>query len=795
MLMDSSPWQLPAPGVRPGALHAQDALPALGLLDDPLQWPLFGRSQSHTAAHGAAAPPVWTSQVVIEGMHCAACALNIEAAVAAVPGVKSVRVDGHGQRAEVVWRSDQVLPSQWMGAIARAGYLVKPAHDMGRRADRERQSRQALWQWLVAGFCMMQVMMYSVPVYVAEPGDISPDMLALLHWAGWVLSLPVMVFSSGPFWHQAWRDLRQGRIGMDLPVTLGIGIMFVISTAATWDPAGPLGSEVYFDSLTMFVFFLLTGRWLEGRMRERTAGALDAIMNRLPEQVERLNGQGQWEKVALGTLRVGDSVRVYPGQAFPADGRVTQGSTWVEEALLTGESKPLPRQPGDRVLAGSHNLRQSVDVVLTDLGESTVYAHTVALMASAALSKPRLARVADRIAKPFLWAVLLAAVGAAAWVWPASPAQALMVAVAVLIVTCPCALSLATPAAMLAAAGNLARHGVLMRDLQSLESLASVDMVVWDKTGTLTTDRQSVLRIHTAQGVFGPDDRADGSPAWRSLGLCAAALAHHSSHPLSRALDRWEGQRPPTRDVTEHPGAGLQGMVWLGGRWQSLCLGSWSFVSQAANPSVLPSKPPPGSVHLWGEAGWLASFEVSETLRPDAQQVLNALQTRGLEVRILSGDRSEAVVDMAHRLGLREDQVQGGLGPQDKLDQVKAWQREGRRIAVVGDGFNDMPVLAAAHVSIAVGQAVPLAQSHSDAVVRGDRLWPVVQTLVLARHTMAVVRQNLVWAALYNAVCIPLAVMGWMPAWVAGAGMALSSLWVVLHSLQLSRDKALLSAE
>ncbi len=793
--MDSSPWQLPAPGVRPGALHAQDALPALGLLDDPLQWPLFGRSQSHTAAHGAAAPPVWTSQVVIEGMHCAACALNIEAAVAAVPGVKSVRVDGHGQRAEVVWRSDQVLPSQWMGAIARAGYLVKPAHDMGRRADRERQSRQALWQWLVAGFCMMQVMMYSVPVYVAEPGDISPDMLALLHWAGWVLSLPVMVFSSGPFWHQAWRDLRQGRIGMDLPVTLGIGIMFVISTAATWDPAGPLGSEVYFDSLTMFVFFLLTGRWLEGRMRERTAGALDAIMNRLPEQVERLNGQGQWEKVALGTLRVGDSVRVYPGQAFPADGRVTQGSTWVEEALLTGESKPLPRQPGDRVLAGSHNLRQSVDVVLTDLGESTVYAHTVALMASAALSKPRLARVADRIAKPFLWAVLLAAVGAAAWVWPASPAQALMVAVAVLIVTCPCALSLATPAAMLAAAGNLARHGVLMRDLQSLESLASVDMVVWDKTGTLTTDRQSVLRIHTAQGVFGPDDRADGSPAWRSLGLCAAALAHHSSHPLSRALDRWEGQRPPTRDVTEHPGAGLQGMVWLGGRWQSLCLGSWSFVSPAATPSALPSKPPPGSVHLWGETGWLASFEVSETLRPDAQQVLNALQTRGLEVRILSGDRSEAVVDMAHRLGLREDQVQGGLGPQDKLDQVKAWQREGRRIAVVGDGFNDMPVLAAAHVSIAVGQAVPLAQSHSDAVVRGDRLWPVVQTLVLARHTMAVVRQNLVWAALYNAVCIPLAVMGWMPAWVAGAGMALSSLWVVLHSLQLSRDKALLSAE
>ena len=280
-----------------------------------------------------------------------------------------------------------------------------------------------------------------------------------------------------------------------------------------------------------------------------------------------------------------------------------------------------------------------------------------------------------------------------------------------------------------------------------------------------------------------------------ALWSCAAALAHHSLHPLSRALDTVDAPHAPTRDVNEHPGQGLQGQVWHAGRWSRFWLGSWSFGQSQSNSTASDSQAPSGSVHLWGEEGWLASFEVSETLRPDAAKVLQALQVMGLQVRVLSGDRTQAVLDVAQRLGLRSDQVQGELSPQAKLDQVKAWQQQGRRIAVVGDGFNDMPVLAAANASVAVGQAVPLARSHSDAVVRGEHLWPVVQTLVLARRTMSVVRHNLLWAAVYNAVCIPLAVMGWMPAWVAGAGMALSSLLVVLYSLQLSRDQAMLSAD
>ena len=764
------------------------------LLDDPRQWPLFGRQTVEPGGLTADAGPTWASQVAILGMHCASCALNIEQTLLAQPGVLGARVDAHSQRAEVVWRSDQTLPSRWMGAVAQAGYQALPAHDRGRRALREKQSRQALWQWLVAGFCMMQVMMYSVPVYVADPGDISADMLALLHWAGWVLSLPVMVFASGPFWRQALGDVRQGRLGMDVPVVLGLAITFGVSTAATWDPTGPWGSEVYFDSLTMFVFFLLTGRWLEGRMRDRTAGALDALMNRLPEQVQRFNAQGQLETVAASVLQVGDTVRIGPGQAFAADARVVQGSTWVEEALLTGESKPLARHVNDRVLMGSHNLRQTVDVVVTAVGDATVYAQTVALMASAALSKPRLARLADRLAKPFLWFVLIAAFGAAAWAWPDNPGHALMVAVSVLIVTCPCALSLATPAAMLAAAGNLARHGVLLRDLQSLQALAEVDMVVWDKTGTLTTDAQSVLRIYTPQGAGVPDAQGQWPPALVDAWSLAAALAQHSLHPMSRAVDTLGVEHWPTRSVSEHPGLGLQGEVWRAGQWQRCVLGAWSFGQTQMCPSASDQaqQPMAAGVHLWGEAGWLASFEVSETLRTDATQVLRTLQAMGLQIRVLSGDRPSAVAAVAQRLGLRPDQAQGGLSPQAKLDQLKAWQQQGHRVAVVGDGFNDMPVLAAAHASIAVGQSVPLARAHSDAVVRGERLWPVVQTWVLARRTLVVVRHNLWWAALYNAVCIPLAVLGWMPAWLAGAGMALSSLAVVLNALQLAHEQALL---
>jgi len=745
------------------------------LLDDRQEWLRF--SQQHKNKQTPHANDCWDSHVVIQGMHCAACAFTVEEALMSVPGVQSAEVNAATHRAKVVWSEAQVKPSAWIAAIAKAGYGALPAADSTLRQARHEEGRRALWRWLVAGFCMMQVMMYAYPAYVAHEGDITPDMVFLLRWASWVLTLPVVLFSCGPFFSNAWRDIRAQRVSMDLPVALGMVITFLLSTVATFEPNGIFGAEVYYDSLTMFVFFLLTGRWLELRVRDRTAGALETLMNRLPDSVERQLPHGAFERVAVRRVLVGDVIRVSPSESFPADGVILQGQTLADEALLTGESRPQSRGVGDTVVAGSHNLSGIVTVRVVQVGEGTQFSQIVSLMENASLQKPRLAQLADRIAKPFLIGVLVLAALSAMYWWPTNPGHALMVAVAVLVVTCPCALSLATPAAMLAAAGNLARHGVLVRNLQALESLAEIDTLIFDKTGTLTQDGQRITRVMTAEGVT-PE---------HALNL-AAALAKHSLHPLSRALvkahdaagqgDAVQGKPVTAQDVNEMIGLGLEGHID-----GLLRLGSAKFC--APKTKGIPDQASVCQVHLCTENEWLASWQLSEDVRADAVQTVQALKSLNVDVWLLSGDRPESAQQVAQEVGISH--AVGACTPQDKLSRMQIAQSEGARVAMVGDGLNDGPVLAGAHVSMAFGNAVPLAQSQSDLVLMGGSLLVVAQSIQLARHTLRVVKQNLVWAAAYNALCVPLAVMGWLPAWLAGLGMALSSLWVVLNSLRLTK--------
>lgn len=765
------------------------------LLDDPHEWSSFGRP----AVQNPQAPipedptesPVWDSFVVLEGMHCAACALTIEEALKAVPGVEGAEVSAATRRARVVWRHAQVLPSQWMEAVARAGYHAMPARDAFAREIRLAETRRALWRWLVAGFCMMQVMMYAWPAYNAKPGDLSLEMETLLRWASWVISLPVVLFCCGPFFKSALKDISQRRVSMDLPVAIGMLITFVISTLGTFDPSGPFGHEVFFDSLTMFVFFLLTGRWLELRLRDRTAGALEAVMNRLPDSVLRLKpGGDEFERVATRRLRTGDVVRVLTGEAFPADGTIVRGSTHADEALLTGESTPVLRAEGEMVTAGSYNLDSVVDVRVDSVGEGTRFAQIVGLMESASLQKPRLAQLADKVARPFLVVVLLAALAAAIWWWPVDHGKAMMVAVAVLIVTCPCALSLATPVAMLTAAGALARGGVLVRNLQGLEALASVDTLVFDKTGTLTRDGL-VLRALTP---------AEGQSADEVLAL-AALLARQSMHPASRSLAKaaQAAQLPATAwqldSLQEVAGSGLD--VWVESadkaQRRHLRLGSARHCSVAELASEQAGQSVMLAEEVQGDWVPLVQFHLSEDVRPEAAQVIADLKKHGVSVQLLSGDRSAAVQAVAAKLGI--EQARGDCQPQDKLAAMQAAQAQGHQVAMVGDGLNDGPVLAGAHVSFAFGRAVPLAQSRADFVVLGDSLELVLQSLLLARRTLSVVRQNLGWAAAYNAISIPLALMGWMPAWLAGLGMALSSLLVVANAARLARALPLQGAD
>jgi Cu2+-exporting ATPase len=753
------------------ALSSTAASPSWAAWDDPAETRRFvieaGRSGSAQA------------RFAVDGLHCAACAGKLEAALLRVPGVIGAAVSAAARTAEVTWKQDQCRPSALAQASLKAGYGLIPLGDPALHRAREREGRLALWRWLVAVFSMMQVMMYTSPTYFTAPGEIGEQADSLLRWAAWVLSLPVVLFSSKPFFAQAWRDARQGRLGMDTPVSIGIAITFVMGTLSAFEPAGPWGHELYLDSLTMFVAFLLTGRWLEARVHHRTAGALEALSARLPTVVRRERA-GQVETVPLSHLQPGDVVSVATGEAFAADGRVLDSTVMAEEALLTGESVPVSRAPGQEVVAGSLNLGAPARVQVLRVGADTRYAAIVALMQQAQTDKPHAAQLADRWAPAFLLAVLAAAALAAAWWWPTDPVKALTVAVAVLIVTCPCAFSLATPAALLSAAGALARRGILVRRLAALERLADVNRFVFDKTGTACT------RDIRLEGLdLAPD--ASEPLVWS----VALELASRSSHPVSKAIARHvpasasDVPRTQFRDVAEVAGLGIEGIDQAGRRWR-LGQPAWvgadaSGVDPGARVALACAQP---EGHGWHAPTWVASFKLAETIHPDMASAAQRL-SRSARVELVSGDREAAVAAVARTLGLSS--FRADARPADKLAHVRSRQQVGDVVAMVGDGLNDGPTLAHADVSFAMGEGVAVAKTSSDFIIQSGNPADVAWAHELAQRTRRVMRQNLVWAAAYNAACVPLALMGWLPPWAAGLGMATSSLLVVLNALRLNR--------
>jgi Cu2+-exporting ATPase len=725
------------------------------------------------------------SRLLLGGMHCAACSGLIEEALQRVDGVASAEVSGAAQRAVVVWDPQKTRFSSLIEAVRRAGYGAFPDTGAQAVALAIKESRQAIWHLFVAAFCMMQVMMYATPAYMAAAGEITPDMVRLLRWASWVLTIPVMLFAAGDYLRGAWRSLRTRRIGMDVPITLGIVVTFIASSAATFDPSGAFGGEVYFDSLTMFVSFLLAAKVLETQARRRAAQSLDAVMRKLPDAVERLDEQGHGRLVPAGQLQIGDRVRVHAGQAFAADGVLLEGRTQVDEAMLTGESLPVDRQPGDVVSAGCMNLGAPVVMRVDQLGVQTRYQRIVSLVERALTQRPAFVVATDRLAAPFLWAVLLLALGAYV-VWHfIDPSRALWVAVAVLIVTCPCALSIGAPVALLAASGALARRGVLVQRNDVLEVLTRAKDLVFDKTGTLTEDRLTLAAVVPLQTV----PLAAGVTA----GGLATSLAQQSRHPLARALAQAQAPDSVTwQAVRELPGLGLEADLVdadsVISHWR-LGQAAWCGASGAGvlRPAVWLAR-----AEVSGQAGhWqpLARFEFDEALRQDATQAVAALQARGLQVHLLSGDQQASVQAMARRLNISH--VRAQCAPQDKLAAVEALQAAGRIVAMVGDGINDAPVLARADVSIAMGSAAALAQARADVIMLSNRIDDLVLLRDMAVRTMRIVRQNLRWALGYNLVSVPLALMGWLPPWLAGIGMAASSLLVVLNALRLARDGSL----
>ena len=563
---------LPAPGPKPEPLTESQ----LAGLDDPqlmqqciLEAPL-GSSKRRIG-------------LGLSGMYCAACAITIENALLSVPGVEEVQVQSASQRARILLDPAKVRLSDLVQSVQKVGYRAWP--DASARAGHERlqERRRLLWRLSVAGFCMMQVMMITLPQYVSGPHEIPPDIWRLMNWACWVLSLPVMLFSCGPFFSGAWRAAKQRRVSMDTPVAIGMAATFIVSSGVAFGDTATFGDTPYFDSLTMFVTFLLAGRWLESRARERVTQSLESLCVRLPEAVDRAVDpvdQQDWsvakvESVPLSALRHGDRVRVAVGQAVPGDGQIIWGQTEVDESMLTGESRAVSKKAGQMVVAGSVNQGAPVWMSIERLGPDTRYQQIVALVQQALTGKPGLARAADRFAGPFLWGVLaLSALGGLAWQW-IDPSKSVWVAISVLVVTCPCALSLAAPSALLAAAGAMGKKGLLVRRLDAIEALAEVKQVFFDKTGTLTEGHLSLVSVIGSAGVVPLDDSG--------LAL-ARSLANYSQHPLSRSLSAVEVNEAQAvvslTDVVELAGKGVQAKDQDGRLWR-LGAAHWVLGDQA----------------------------------------------------------------------------------------------------------------------------------------------------------------------------------------------------------------------
>lgn len=714
------------------------------------------------------------ASLLLEGITCAACIWLNEQHVGKLKGVTAVNINYATRRARVRWDEAQIKLSDILGAIAAIGYRAYPYDAAKNEEISRKERREAMWRLWVAGFGMMQVMMYAYPVYIAN-GDMTADIESLMRWASLLLTLPVIFYSSAPFFRNAWRDLKLRRVGMDVPVALGVGAAFVASLWATLVQSG----EVYFDSVTMFVFFLLGGRYLEMNARQKALGVTEALAKLLPAFAQKMPNfpvdRGTEQRV-VADLLPGDYVLVRAGDVVPADGRIVEGVSCANEALLTGESRPVAKVPGDPVTGGSINAESPLVVRVEQVGDGTRLSAIIQLMERAATEKPRIVEMADRIASIFVAVLLLIAVLVAAGWYFVDPAKALWITVSVLVVTCPCALSLATPIALTVSAGALAKDGLLVTRGHAIETLARATHFVFDKTGTLTSGRMHLCGVQATADLSELECVA-----------IAAALEQSSEHPVAAALRQAAGSNLPVAEqVLSEPGQGVEALI-DGRKFRIGRPGYALALSGASLPSAAVDWLESGEtvVILADSHGCLALFRIGDELRPESKALVHELRAAGRHVLLLTGDAPSVAWRVAGELGI--DDVRAGVTPQGKYACVKELQATGAVVAMVGDGVNDAPVLAQAQVSIAMGGGAQLARTQSDFVLLSENLDHLRHGLRRARRTLLIIRQNLWWSFAYNFVALPLAIAGYVTPWLAGIGMSASSLLVVLNSLRIQR--------
>ncbi|MGI3095328.1 heavy metal translocating P-type ATPase [Vibrio diabolicus] len=692
----------------------------------------------------------------LEGVSCAACAWLIEKQVSNTAGLVSIRVNTTTNRALLAWDKTQVRLSELLSVIHKLGYKAAPFEADKQEASYHRMMKQYLYRLGIAGLATMQVMMLAVALYLEVFGDLEPEFKNYFRWVSLIFATPVLLYSALPFYLNAWRSIKGRTLGMDVPVSIALIFAYVASLIATVTEQG----EVFFESISMFTFFLLVGRFLEMRARRKAAAASGNLLKLIPAIATTLDG----EQIPVKTLKVGDCIRVLPGEHIPADGKVISGRIHIDESMLTGESVHVVKREGDAVYAGTLNGDESFELEVMSSKADSMISNIVRLQDEAQHSKPKIAEIADVVARYFVGAILIISAGTWFYWHQTKPDDAFWIMLSVLVATCPCALSLATPTALTCATSRMGNFGILLRKGHVFETLCKINHLVVDKTGTLTKGDIEICDTKVLSDL----------PKEDCLSL-AAALEAHANHPIARSFASYANDDFVVYEVQNVIGSGIEG-IWNG---KVVKIGSAAFVQGKENEES-------HAVYLSVDGEHIASFYYRDPIRKESKAFIQRFADAGIKTTLLTGDSLSNALPVANEIGI--DHVVASAKPEDKLAYLKSLDEDSITM-MVGDGINDAPTLAGAHLSVAMGGGTDVAKASADMTLLGDNLEKLLEARLLALRTRKIIRENLAWSLGYNLLILPLAVAGLVAPYIAVVGMSASSIIVVSNSLRLLKEK------
>ena len=728
--------------------------------------------------------------LILEGITCAACVWLNEKHLNSLPGVLSASINYSNHRARVRWDNSKIQLSDILESISRIGYLAHPYDAERHQRILEKERNQQLKRLGLSGALGMQIMIFAVAMYTGDWWGIDETFNQSFRWLSLALTIPLLLYASSVFFKSAYRDILNKRVGMDVPISLGIGIAFVASFINTVNGTG----DVYFDSVAMFTFFLLSARYFEIGSRKQTSEATEALLNLTPAIATRLvdyanqksSTLDNQENIAVTELNTGDYLLVRPGEIIPADGIIFQGTSGINESLITGESLPVTKKSNDQVIGGSTNTENPLIIQVSKLGQDSVLSSIQRLIDEAQHTKPAIAKLADKIASWFVSLLLTLATIVAYYWYHVDPTQWLQITIATLVVSCPCALSLATPTAITAASGQLAKIGLLPKRAHALETLAHATDFVFDKTGTLTEGKITLEKIVLYMPIDGAENNIELTHALR----IAASLEANSEHPIAKAILAANAEPLFNVEKLSHTtGLGIQGTInnteWFIGNKEFMQQhSSFSFNTNTFDISEVDNA---SKIYLATKQQCVAILILSDSIRPEAKSLIKQLHLQHKKTHLISGDRFENANNISNQLGIQH--CLGNQKPEDKLNNVKTLQHQGAIVVMTGDGVNDAPVLAGADLSIAMGKGTQLAAAAADMILLSNNIEHIYQGYMIAIKTLRTIKQNLGWALLYNVIAIPAAAMGYVEPWLAALGMSASSLVVVLNAMRLNRLK------